>query len=201
MELVKRANRQSLLLALIMHLLFTINCIAGYTAGNTTLTPLIVSAALGLISFIASLFIYKANGNSKLVRYTTLAGIYLNHLFLMITTEISLIDFMVFAVLILMAFMFSDITLIKAVVALTAAKYTVFVVLRKAGDLTLPDILLCLIIFVGVILAAFGSLRVCEGMDRLWKAEDEKKAGGFKHVGNIANSIYENVTMLEGAEV
>lgn len=201
MELVKRANRQSILLVLIMHLLFVINCIAGYTGGKITLTPLIVSAALGIANCVGSFLIYRANEDSRLVRYTAAAGIYLNHLFLMITTEISLVDFLVLAVLLIIAFMFSDKTLAKSVVIFAASAYAIVAAIKKAGGLSLPDIFLFLLALAGFIWAVFGSLRVCEGMAMAEEAESDKKAGGFKHVGSMANYIYEKVTQLEGETV
>jgi len=197
MELVVRANRQSLLLAFIMHLIFAISCITGYVTGKTSLTPLIVSAALGIANCTVSFLVYRAGRDSKLVRYTAAAGIYLNLLFLMVTTGISLVDFIVIAVLLIIAFMFSDKTLVKSVVVLTSAGYATVTLIKNSGGLFLPDIMLCLLVLAGFIWAVFGSLKVCEGMALTEEAESVKKAGGFRHVGSIANYIYDKVTQLE----
>jgi len=80
-ELLKRANRQSILLVHAMHFLFIVNCVQAYINGKIPLAPLLVSIISGILNCAILLFIYRADALSKLIRYISLAGLYLTCIF------------------------------------------------------------------------------------------------------------------------
>ncbi|HHV95786.1 MAG TPA: hypothetical protein GXX37_04815 [Clostridiaceae bacterium] len=195
MELEKRANKQSVILSIIMHKIFIFGCIVGYIAGKTTLTPLFVSVILGLLSCITLLCIYKTNKTSKLIKYITFSGLYINHVFLTIATEISLSNFIVFVILITMALMFFDKNLTKAALIITTLTHVALTYASKSGNVTIWDMLLNLLVFVGFIWMTYNSLKIYEEVIML--INKGKTTAGIKSVGNTANYIYEKVTQLE----
>ena len=66
-ELVKRANKQSILLVHVIHFLFIINCIQAYISDKITLVPLLVCIISGILNCAALFIIYRIN-NSVLIR-------------------------------------------------------------------------------------------------------------------------------------
>ncbi|HHW30736.1 MAG TPA: hypothetical protein GXX20_03545 [Clostridiaceae bacterium] len=194
---LEKANKQLILLTPITYIIFIINCIIGYLTDKTTQTPLIVSIVLGLVSCIALFFIYKANKVSKLIKYITFAGLYINHLFLMIATEISLSNFIVFIILITMSLMFFDKKFTYSILAIAILTHVVFTVSKMSDNINMLDILLNLLILVGLICTTYISLRIYGETVELVKINTGKITGNFRNVGDIANYIYEKVTQLE----
>lgn len=192
MELEKRLNKQSILLTPIVYVIFIFNCAIGYIANKITLTPLFVSFILGLLNCITLFYVYKVNKASKLIKYITLAGLYINHVFLMITTEISLSNFIVFVILIMISLMFFDKKLTESILVITALTHIVFAILKMSDNITGLDILLNLLVFIGFVWITYSSLKIYKEM-----IERIRMKTRTKYVENIANDIYEKVTQLE----
>ncbi|MGE5614452.1 MAG: hypothetical protein ACM3XR_08600 [Bacillota bacterium] len=184
MELEKRANKQSILLTLIMYLIFIFNCIAGYTNDKITLTPLLVSVIFGLLNCTALFFVYKANKASGLVKYISLAGLYINHVFLTIATEISPSSFIIFVILVAMSLMFFNKKLTGSALVITASTHAVFTILNMPENITALDMLPSLPVFIGFILASFCSLRIYGEMVKLVKSmrKREQAASGMLEI-------------------
>ena len=168
-ELLKRANRQSILLVHAMHFLFIVNCVQAYINGKIPLAPLLVSIISGILNCAILLFIYRADALSKLIRYISLAGLYLTHVFLMITTRISLSNFIVFVALIILSLMFFNKWLTGAVLLTTVLTHVVYTAITQRNELSLADILINVLMLIGFTWAALASLHLYGKMTEFLK--------------------------------
>lgn len=197
MELAKKANRHAVFWVHVMHLIFIINCIIAYINVKTTLVPLLVTIIAGMLNCVSTLLIYRANSLSDLIRYIGPAGIYLTHLYLMITTQISLSNFIVFLALIIMSLMYFNKWLTGSILLLTVLTQTIYTAMVQQGGLTLQDILINVLTLAGFALAATASLHIYGKMAVSIKANADRMAGSFSHASELADSIYAKVTQLE----
>jgi len=196
-ELLKRANRQSILLVHAMHFLFIVNCVQAYINGKIPLAPLLVSIISGILNCAILLFIYRADALSKLIRYISLAGLYLTHVFLMITTRISLSNFIVFVALIILSLMFFNKWLPGAVLLTTVLTHVVYTAITQRNELSLADILINVLMLIGFTWAALVSLHLYGKMTEFLKTNSDKIAGNLNHARDLADNIFRKVTQLE----
>lgn len=193
----KNANKQSIIITSVIHIIFVINCIVGYISGEITLIPLYVSSALALLNCIILFIIYKVNRTARLIRYITFSGLYISHVFQLALTKISLSNFVVFIILIMMSLMFLDKKLTVSILTITALTHVIFTVLNIYDSITLWNILLSLLVFITFAWATCKSFGIFRETTEQIKTDTKKKMDSFKHVSNIANYIYEKVTQLE----
>ncbi len=202
----RRANKLSIRFSLLMHAVFAVNCIAGLVDEKIPQTPLFVVVATGLLSCIVLLSLYKSNRESGLIKYIALAGVYASHVYLALATDISLNGFIVFIVLIMISLMFLDRILTMSVLAISALTHAGLVFLEMysnlaAGEnLALTEILTHVAALVVFVLIAFGSLKIYVETAKTLKADTATKTEGFKHVGDMADYIYEMISRL-GTEI
>jgi methyl-accepting chemotaxis protein len=196
-ELVKRANKQSILLVHVIHFLFIINCVQAYISDKITLVPLLVCIISGILNCAALFIIYRINALSVLIRYVGLAGLYLTHLFLMTTTQISLNDFIVFTALLIISLMFFNKWLTGAVLLTTVLTHVAYTALTQIGDLLLMDILMNLLIYTGFTCASLATLQTYGKMTDSIKTNSAKTAGSLNHARDLADNIFRKVTQLE----
>jgi len=114
----------------------------------------------------------------------------------MATTEVSVNNFTVFVILIVMSLMFFDKKLIASVLVITMLTHMVFSGL-KASSITEVDTLSGLLIFIVFIGATYSLLKIFDEAIMLVKNSTEKRKDDLGHVGRIADYIYEQVTQLE----
>ncbi|HHY36480.1 MAG TPA: methyl-accepting chemotaxis protein [Firmicutes bacterium] len=197
MELEKRVNKQAILVAVVMHAIFILNCLVGYVTGQITLKPLIFSLALGVFSCLTLFAIYRVNKTARAIKYLSLIGLYSNHVFLMLTTDIALSSYIVFVVLIMVSLLYLDKRLPGAILLLTALTHLFFSIFRPAGQIAVLDIFLNLAVFAGFMWITANSLKIYRELAEIVKLNTDKRTGGFTRARNIANFIYEQIMQLD----
>jgi len=195
-ELVKRANGQSILLVHLIHLLFIINCIFAFANGKIQVVPLVVSIIAGVLDCAALLFIYRADPRSKLIRYIGLTVLYLTHLFLVITTQVPVNDFIVFIALVTISLLYFDKWLTGSVLLVTTLTHLLHELLSLRGGIQLPELILNVLLFAGFACAALVSLHLYGRMAEAMKTNSGKTADNMEHARNLADNIYKRVTRL-----
>ncbi len=196
-ELVKRANGRSILLVHLIHLLFIINCIFAFANGKIQVVPLVVSIIAGVLDCAALLFIYRADPRSKLIRYIGLTVLYLTHLFLVITTQVPVNDFIVFIALVTISLLYFDKWLTGSVLLVTTLTHLLHELLSLRGGIQLPELILNVLLFAGFACAALVSLHLYGRMAEAMKTNSGKTADNMEHARNLADNIYKRVTRLE----
>lgn len=83
--------------------------------------------------------------------------------------------------------MFFDKRFTGAVLVITALTHVVFTVSKMSNNITILDMVLNLLVLIVFIWATYNSLRIYEETAELMKTGAGKRAGDFKHVGNISN--------------
>lgn len=197
MESVKRANRRSILLVHLVHLLLIFSCIFAFTSGKIQVVPLVVSIVAGVLDCAALLIIYRSDPRSKLIRYIGLTVPYLTHLFLVIASQAPVDDFIIFIALITISLMFFDKWLTGSILLVTVLTHLLRTVLPQCSDIRLSYLILNVLLFAGFACAAFVSLHLYGKMTAAMKTNSDKTVGNMEHARSLADTIYRRVTRLE----